>query len=88
MAREVSVRELRNRTADVVRAVEAGETITLTVSGRPVADIIAHRARAERVPAAILLDELSRLHGEPAAEPWPVIDVTTDDVVTGVDQGA
>ncbi|MGI8846526.1 MAG: hypothetical protein ACR2HC_10240 [Thermoleophilaceae bacterium] len=36
MARQVSVRELRNRTADVVSAVEAGEVVSLTVVTRDV----------------------------------------------------
>jgi len=36
----VAVRELRNRTADVVRRVEAGETVTLTNRGREVARIV------------------------------------------------
>jgi prevent-host-death family protein len=87
MGRRVSVRDLRNRTPDVVRAVEAGETVTLTVSGRPVADIVPHRNRSERVPAAVLLADLARLQTGPS-EPWPVIDVTTDEPVTGVDTGA
>jgi prevent-host-death family protein len=87
MDRKVSVRDLRNRTPDVVRAVEAGETLTLTVNGRAVADIVPHRSRSERVPADILLAELARLSGGPGS-PWPEIDVTTDEPVTGVDAGA
>ena len=39
MARSVSVRDLRNNTAEVVAAVQAGETLTLTVNREPVADI-------------------------------------------------
>ena len=84
MNRKVSVRDLRNRTPDLMRAVEAGETLTLTVSGRPVADIVPHRSRSERVPAALLVADLARLSGGPSA-PWPSIDATTDEPVTGVD---
>lgn len=40
---DVSVRELRNETAQVVARVRAGEPVTLTVNGAPVADIVAHR---------------------------------------------
>lgn len=87
MSKKVSVRELRNRTPDVVRAIEAGEVLTLTVSGRPVADIVPHRSRSERVPAAILAADLARLEGGPGA-PWPAIDVTTDEPVTGADSVA
>jgi prevent-host-death family protein len=42
MAREVSVRDLRNSTAAVVAAVRAGEPLTLTVNRDPVADIVPH----------------------------------------------
>ncbi len=36
---EVASRELRNRTRAVLDRVEAGETVTITVDGRPVAQI-------------------------------------------------
>lgn len=42
VSREVSVRELRNHTADVVSAVRAGERLSLTVNRTPVADIVPH----------------------------------------------
>jgi prevent-host-death family protein len=42
MSREISVRELRNHTADVVAAVKAGERVSLTVNRMPVADIVPH----------------------------------------------
>jgi antitoxin (DNA-binding transcriptional repressor) of toxin-antitoxin stability system len=42
MARQVSIRELRNSTAAVVADLEAGEKLTLTVNRRPVADIFPH----------------------------------------------
>jgi prevent-host-death family protein len=42
MSREISVRELRNHTADVVAAVKAGERLSLTVNRMPVADIVPH----------------------------------------------
>jgi prevent-host-death family protein len=55
MAREISVRELRNHTADVVAAVRAGETVSLTVNRMPVADIVAHRhERSPWVPSSTL----------------------------------
>lgn len=43
---DVGVRELRNHTAEVVAAVESGQRVTLTVRGRPVADIVPHGSRA------------------------------------------
>lgn len=44
MAREISVRELRNHTARVIAAVRAGERLELTVNRTPVADIVPHQA--------------------------------------------
>ncbi len=40
MSAEVSVRELRNQTAQVLRRVEAGEHLTVTVDRRPVAELV------------------------------------------------
>jgi prevent-host-death family protein len=55
MAREISVRDLRNHTADVVAAVRSGETLSLTVNRLPVADIVPHsRARSPWVPSHTL----------------------------------
>lgn len=55
MAREVSVRELRNHTARVVAAVRSGERLSLTVNRTPVADIVPHAAdRSPWVPATTL----------------------------------
>jgi prevent-host-death family protein len=42
MSREISVRDLRNHTADVVAAVKSGERLSLTVNKMPVADIVPH----------------------------------------------
>lgn len=58
---DVSVRELRNHTARVIAAIEAGEPVVLTVHGRPVADVIPRRTRSERRPTEILLRELGEI---------------------------
>lgn len=52
MAGDVSVRELRNHTADVLRRVEAGERLQVTVDRRPVAELRPLPARATWVPRA------------------------------------
>jgi prevent-host-death family protein len=66
MGRNVSVRELRNSTAAVVSKVEAGESLTLTVNRRPVADILPHaEARDPWVPAS----ELRRIVRDAPADP-------------------
>jgi prevent-host-death family protein len=56
VSREISVRELRNHTADVVAAVRSGERVSLTVNRVPVADIVPHeRERSPWVPSATLM---------------------------------
>jgi prevent-host-death family protein len=66
MAREISVRDLRNHTAQVVAAVRSGEGLTLTVNRTPVADIVPHEAtRSPWVPSA----NLRRIIDEAAADP-------------------
>lgn len=37
---EVSARDLRNRTAEVLRRVEAGERLRVSVNRRPVAELV------------------------------------------------
>lgn len=44
----VASRELRNDTAGVLRRVQAGDDITITVKGQPVAVLTAVRARRRR----------------------------------------
>lgn len=55
---EVGVRELRNRTAEVIDAVRSGEAVVLTVHGQPVADIVPHRQRARWLSGADLARQL------------------------------
>jgi prevent-host-death family protein len=55
----VSIRELRNNTAGVVGAVRAGESVTLTSHGEPIADIVPHRRRAPWLPGDWLARELA-----------------------------
>ena len=43
---DIAQKELRNRVSEVLRRAEAGETLTVTVAGRPVAELgPAHRRR-------------------------------------------
>jgi prevent-host-death family protein len=43
--REIPQRELRNSVSDVLRQVEAGASLRVTVRGRPVADLVPVAAR-------------------------------------------
>src|SRR3954454_3607906 len=63
---EVSVRDLRNRTADVVAAVQAGEHVTLTSKGEPVADIVPHRRRTRWLPGEWLRTQLEHRQADAA----------------------
>jgi antitoxin (DNA-binding transcriptional repressor) of toxin-antitoxin stability system len=66
MGRDVSIRDLRNSTAAVIKELEAGERLTLTVNRRPVADIVPHTEdRDPWVPAA----ELRRIVRDAPADP-------------------
>lgn len=53
---EVALRDLRNHTTSVLRRVERGERLRLTVNGRPVAEIRPLARRREIVP----WDEVAR----------------------------
>lgn len=63
---QVSVRQLRNSTSDVVAAVRAGEPVTLTSNGEPVADIVPHRRRARWLPGEWLRAQLLGRQADPA----------------------
>ncbi|MDQ2630427.1 MAG: prevent-host-death family protein [Actinomycetota bacterium] len=66
MARNVSIRELRNHTRNVIAELEAGKQLTLTVNRRPVADILPH---VERRDPWIPSSELRRIVSEAPADP-------------------
>lgn len=81
---EIPVRELRNHVSDVLRRVEAGEELVVTVSGRPVATLApVRRQRPRFLPTAEVLgwpkadsglrDELRELIGDETTddEYWP-----------------
>ena len=55
---EVSARDLRNRTAEVLRRVEAGERLRVTVDRRPVAELVPLARRSVWVPKRRVLDSL------------------------------
>lgn len=79
----VASRELRNDMAGVLRRVQAGEDVVITVNGRPVARLSAVRETRRRwVPR----DELARRLRTASAEPGLRADLvrlageTTDDL--------
>jgi prevent-host-death family protein len=62
---KVGVRDLRNDTARVLDAVRAGERVTLTVHGEPIADIVPHGGRTRWLSGAALSDQLARRAADP-----------------------
>ncbi len=55
----VTIRDLRNHGGEVVGRVEAGEHVTVTRDGRPVAELRPLRSRG--ITAAVLLERWRRL---------------------------
>jgi prevent-host-death family protein len=47
---DVPARELRNDVSSVLRRVEAGERLRITVSGRPVAELVPLPSRPTSIP--------------------------------------
>jgi prevent-host-death family protein len=62
---EIGVRDLRNRTSVVIDAVQAGERVTLTVRGQPVADIVPHGQRTRWLSGARLREQLQQRAADP-----------------------
>ena len=56
MATDVPQRELRNNTASLLRRVESGERIRITVHGHPVAELVP----VERAQAFVPFEEVVR----------------------------
>jgi len=67
MATHIPQRELRNHPGDVLARVERGEELTITVRGRPVADLIPTREHHDR-PGTSWERFAAGLHGLLAAD--------------------
>ena len=65
---EIGVRDLRNRTAQVIDAVRAGERVTLTVHGEAIADIVPHGARTRWLAGQQLREALRERAADPAMQ--------------------
>jgi prevent-host-death family protein len=75
---EVPLRELRNHTSEVLRRVEDGESLTVTVSGRPVARLVPLQRRKQ----FLTWDEITAAQADPGllAELRELTADTTDDI--------
>jgi prevent-host-death family protein len=65
---DIGVRDLRNKTGRVIDAVRAGERVTLTVHGEPVADIVPHGRRARWLSGPDLRRQLADRAADPALQ--------------------
>lgn len=80
--REIPQRELRNNVSAVLREVEAGETLRITVRGRPVADLVPVSKKRRWIPR----DEAVRILRDAPLDPQFEADVnaalggTTDEI--------
>jgi prevent-host-death family protein len=63
---DIGVRDLRNQTSRVIDAVRAGERVTLTVHGEPVADIVPHESRSRWLSGTELRRQLADRAADPA----------------------
>ena len=67
-------RELRNNAGDVLRRAEAGERITVTINGRPVAEVGPIRSEPRRFSGAdleaIVEETLSLIHISEPTRPY------------------
>ena len=80
MSDEVSVRELRNHTAAVLRRVEAGERLRVTVDRRPVAELVPLPGRATWVPRERALQALVQADAGLRAELDEALPDTVDEL--------
>lgn len=83
MPATIPARDLRNRTAEVLRRVAAGEEIEVLKDNRPVARIVPLARRRQWLPAAEIMHELARLGPDSSGlgeELREALTETTDDV--------
>jgi antitoxin (DNA-binding transcriptional repressor) of toxin-antitoxin stability system len=80
VADEVSVRELRNHTAEVLRRVEAGERLRVTVDRRAVAELSPLPQRTSWVPRRRALESLIQADSSLSAELASALADTIDEL--------
>lgn len=79
---DVPARDLRNDVSGVLRRVEAGERLRVTVSGRPVAELVPLPARPRVVSWQTFIEASETWRADPnlATELAELLPETTDDV--------
>ena len=78
---EIPARELRNDVSKVLRRVEAGERLRVTVNGRPVAELVPLEKRPRSMSWDAFWEDRERWQADPglARELAELLPDTTDD---------
>lgn len=79
---DIPARQLRNDVSRVLRRVEAGERLRITVSGRPVAELVPLTARPRSMTWDEFIEHGERWRADPglARQLRDLLPETTDDV--------
>ena len=79
---DIPARELRNDVSAVLRRVERGERLRVTVSGRPVAELLPLPARPRSMAWNVFFQDSDRWRADPelAQELTDLLPGTTDDL--------
>jgi len=79
---DVPARELRNDVSRVLRRVEAGERLRVTVSGRPVAELVPLAARPRSMSWETFVEGIEEWRADPGLDRdlADLLPETTDDV--------
>ena len=80
---EIASRELRNDTRRVLQRVEAGESVTITVNGRPIATLEPIRARHRWIRRDEFTRTLTQADAGLASELAALVPDSTDDLPLG-----
>jgi prevent-host-death family protein len=78
---DIPARDLRNDVSAVLRRVESGERLRVTLNGRPVAEIVPLPRRAGSLPWKVFIDGAAHWRADPglAKELADLLPETTDD---------
>jgi prevent-host-death family protein len=81
---DIPARDLRNDVSAVLRRVESGERLRVTLSGRPVAELVPLQRRARALPWMVFMEGSDRWRADPglAQELAELLPDTTDDLAT------
>jgi prevent-host-death family protein len=82
MVPDIPARDLRNDVSAVLRRVEAGETLRVTVSGRPVAELAPLPVRPRTISWESFLEDSDGWRADPglARDLAELLPDTTDDI--------